>query len=1197
MIRYYKTEKKATTISPCERYLSSENGVTTPLPTREGLGESPLGRWRGFVLFLSFMLFWLVVLGAKAQSAGNRYAEHSVLKEGRWVKIRVEKAGIYQITHSSLRSMGFANPEKVRLYGLNVEVLPENGLENLDDDLVELPLLRTEGKVLFYGRGTTRWTLSSVNSRTSQFTHFNNPYATSTCYFLTENTDGEPLDLEAFAYETESNAPTQITFPEHALLEQDEFSYMNSGRTFFYAYDFQSGNIQTYTLPLPGIADQSHVNLNVQFVAKEASSYTVTFNDTVLATQAISSPSDSYESATLSNSRYDISPSRRSEKNTIKLVHTRGSGISGHLDYIQADYLRRLSLQDNELLFRPSRSGDQVFVLTEGKSETIFWHINGTTNLEEVAGTFDSSTNTWRVPFSTNTDIPNAWKDEEIVAFNPSASFPSPTVVGTIENQDLHALSSLDYVVIVPTSGKLLAQAQRLANAHVEQDSLRTLVITVDKIYNEFSAGSPDATAIRRFMKMLYDKAESDDDKPKNLLLFGDCYWDNRLVTSALRKISANDILPTYQSDNSLSHTKSYVLEDYFGLVDDNAPSNVLRAKPRVGVGRIPVTTVKEAKDVVDKLLTYIYNKEVGSWKNTIGVLCDDGNANVHMEDGDAVIEQTTRLTPDFRIQRIYWDTYERVKSTTGNSYPATQKDIDKLMQDGALIMNYTGHGASYCLSHEQVMRTENFAAWSSPRLPLWITAACDVTPFDMNTENQGVTALLNPKGAAMGFVGTARTVYSSPNRAFNLRYMRYLLDMKEDGSTNTLGEALALAKTDYLETYSTSIPANLAHFVLLGDPAIKLARPTYTIAVDKINEMYAPGTPQTVSAGSLVKVEGHIVGLDGKLADDFNGLVSPVVMDNVEQVVCKNNSYGEDTHSGGNGDTPAHQFSDRLRTLYTCSDSVRNGRFTLTFPIPLDNNYSGEAGLISLYAHNADHKIEAHGRFENFLINGTATDMANDTVGPAIECYLNTDRFTNGSIVNPTPLLVASLHDESGINMTGSGVGHDITAMIDNSEPMTYSLNSYFTPTVGSYQNGTVTFSIPELEDGHHTLTLRAFDILNNTSAVTIDFFVNQSTAPDIFDLFVNSPVRDQAVFTIVNDRPQSNINLKLDVYDVTGRSVWSTQENNFSTSSTYTFTWNLSETDSHLPAGIYIVKAQLSSAGSHTATTAKKFIVSGRR
>lgn len=1139
----------------------------------------------------------MTVFSAWSQNASDRYAEHSVLSEGKWVKIRVEKAGIYQISNSSLRSMGFSNPDNVRLYGLNLEVLPENGLEYLDDDLVELPLLRTDSKVLFYGRGTTRWTLSSVGSSTAQFTHFNNPYSTSTCYFLTERTDAAPRELEAFAYEVKDTAPTQTTFPEHALLEQDEFSYINTGRTFFYAYDFATGNTQSYTLPLPGIADKSNVNLNVQFSAKEASSYTVTFNDTILPSTRISSPDDSYTAASLVSNQFTIVPANRSEQNTIKLQHKRDSGISAHLDYIRASYLRNLSMKDNELLFRPSRSGETVFQLTNGKSETVIWHINSATDMEEVAGTFDTATNTWSIPFCTNTTVTNAWKDEELVAFNPSASFPTPTVVGTIENQDLHALSKLDYIVVIPTSGKLLAQAQRLANAHITQDSLRTLVVTADKIYNEFSAGSPDATAIRRFMKMLYDKAETEADRPKNLLLFGNCYWDNRLVTSALRKLSANDLLLTYESDNSLSHTNSYVLEDYYGLVDDNAPSNLLKAKPRIGVGRIPVSTAKEAKEVVDKLLIYINNEEVGNWKNTIGVLCDDGNANVHMQDGDAIIEQTTRLNPDYRIKRIYWDTYERVKSTTGNSYPGTKQDIDKLMQDGALIMNYTGHGAAYCLSHEQVMRIEDFDRWSSPRLPLWITAACDVTPFDMNTENQGVTALLNPKGAAMGFVGTARTVYSTPNRAFNLRYMRYLLDTKDDGSPYSIGEALAAAKTDYLETYYTNITTNLAHFVLLGDPAIKLARPTYKVEVDRINNMYAPGTPETVGAGSLVTVEGHIVDEEGKLADTFSGLVSPIIMDNVEQVVCKNNSFGEDTHSGGNGDTEAHRFSDRLRTLYTCSDSVRNGRFSLTFPIPLDNNYSGEAGLISLYANNESHTVEANGRFDNFLINGTDTDLTADTIGPNITCYLNTERFTNGSVVNPTPLLVATLHDDSGINMTGSGVGHDITAIIDNSEPLTYSLNSYFTPTVGNYQDGTVTYSIPELEDGHHTLTLRAFDIFNNMASVSLDFFVNLSTAPDIFDLLVNSPVRDQAVFTIVNDRPQTDVSLKLHVYDVTGRCVWSTQESNFSTSSTYTFTWNLSESDAHLPAGIYIVKAQLSSADSNVATTAKKFVVSGRR
>ena len=361
--------------------------------------------------------------------------------------------------------------------------------------------------------------------------------------------------------------------------------------------------------------------------------------------------------------------------------------------------------------------------------------------------------------------------------------------------------------------------------------------------------------------------------------------------------------------------------------------------------------------------------------------------------------------------------------------------------------MNYTGHGAAYCLSHEQILRTSDFANWSSPRLPLWVTASCDVAPFDMNQSNIGETALLNPKGAAMGIISTSRTVYPAPNSAINWRFMIRALGNKSDGTRYTLGEALADAKCNYIDTYNNSTyNVNKAHFVLLGDPAITLATPTPGIEIDLINSTYAPGSPMTIAAGETVTIEGHIVGEDGTIDTEFNGVISPVIFDNEEIVVCKNNPYGE---TNGNTIETPYQFTDRLRTLYTCADSVRQGKFKFVFPMPLDNNYSGQSGLVSLYAANDSHSNEVNGRFDNFLINGTSPTLQNDTEGPVITAYLNTEHFKEGDVVNETPLLIATFQDESGINMTGSGIGHDLSVVIDNDEAQTYSLNAFFSPTI----------------------------------------------------------------------------------------------------------------------------------------------------
>lgn len=1139
-----------------------------------------------FYIILSWLV-WIFVSSIQAQGNVSRYAANSVLSKGKWVKIRVSEAGMYQLTTTRLRSMGFSNPDKVKLYGLNLEMLPETSIEDIADDLQELPLLRTANKLLFYGRGTTKWTLSSSSSSRCLYTHSNNPYSQYTYYFLTEaeDTDSLPSELPTYSYTVGSAAIEQTTFPEHSLIEEDAYSFLHSGRTFYENYDYQNGATRDYSLALPGLVSGTTTRIAVQFCAAGSSSSSLNVSVNGIQETTLSfSKLGSYEYGKQSSRVF--SPDSVSVSNTITLTHSRASGISGHLDYICASYLRYLNLSGlNQLLFRPYSSGQCIFHISGASAESVVLHVNDVSSWEEVAGSFDATTSTLSVPFETSS---NYRTKEELIVFNPSANFPEPTFVQNIENQNLHALDSLDLVIVVPASGKLVDQAQRLANLHTEVDSMRCAVVRADQVYNEFSSGTPDATAIRRFMKMLWDKASSTAQQPRNLLLFGDGVWDNRMVTSSLRGKNPDDYLLCYESDNSLSHTNSYVLEDYYVLLDDDGGSDVLSEYPRIGVGRIPVTTVTEARDVVNKLETYIRNKQTGAWKNIICMLADDGNDNIHMQDAEAVISNITSRFPDYHIKRIYWDTYERTQGSTGNGYPAAETDIAKQMQDGALIMNYTGHGAAYMMSHEKVLELADFANWNSPRLPLWITAACDVSPFDMEEENIGETALLNPDGAAMGIVTTARTVYSSPNRTLNMKFMQYVLGNDALGRRITLGEALSLAKGDCIHLNSSSV--NKAHFVLLGDPAIHLQTPTYKIAVDKLNSCDATSDSlETVAAGSVVTVSGHIIDEDGNIATNYHGRIEPTVYDNEEQVTCLNNSLNE---SNGNTSTTPYQFYDRVRTLYQCIDSVEAGQFQFSFPIPLDNNYSGKTGLINLYAANTEHTTEAHGRFERFLISGTSDTLSTDTTGPIITFYLNTSDFQPGDVVNETPQLFASFTDTDGINMTGSGIGHDLSLIIDNKESTTYSLNSYFTPTLGDYRSGTITFSIPELEEGEHSLTIRAFDILNNASQVSAPFYVNVGLRPTIYELQVDCTADDQTIFIIKNDRPNATLQVEIQVFDVTGRRVWKHQETDTS-GNTYRLTWNHATTDSYLPNGVYIVKAAISTSNGPQATESRKFVI----
>ena len=1083
-----------------------------------------------------YTLFILMAL-TLTLNAQSRYAEHSKLATGKWVKIRVADEGVYQLTSVNLKSMGFSDPKKVCLYGYNLPFLPEAKIENLDDDLTEIPLYRkSDGTVLFYSCGTTLWTRPN---ETSAYTHRNNPYSKYIYYFLTETT-GTPATFNKSEAAT-STGTTQTTYYAHALHEEDAFSFINAGRTFFETYDYANNPQKTYQLTFDNTTC-GDVTIDVQFGAagNNSSSLSILVGDNTLGTLNFPKQSN-YADAYISSQSftlYDQSVSSLS----VKLKHTRSSGIAGHLDYIRSTSEAQLSISGKDYVaFSPNTDGTSTFELKGATAATSIWEVTTPATTHELSGTLTGTT--YKATAS------GAKFTNQYVAVNTTASFPTPETVGNVIHQDLHALDSINLLIIVPSNGKLTEQAQRLAAAHTKIDGIRCAVVKADEVYNEFSSGTPDATAYRRLMKMLYDKQYKESPLTGtqkgslNLLLFGNCMWDNRFVTNGLTTKSQDDYLLAYESDNSWSHTDSYVLEEYFTLLADGKGISPLKEMPDCGVGRLPVSTEADAKNVVDKLINYMSNTYAGAWKNTICLMGDDDKTNIHMEDAENVLTNTQKKFPDYHYKRIYWDSYTMQQTATGNSYPDVYADINKIMQEGALIMDYTGHGAAYCLSHEQVLKTADFQKWDSPRIPVWITAACDVTPFDMNIENIGTEAIINKQGAAVAFIGTARTVYSSPNRVINRNFMSHVLATKNNGEHYTLGEALAQAKADIIESkidgyMSRTDSINKVHFVLLGDPAIKLITPTHKVQIDKFNgKSIDPDNPPTISGGETVTVEGHIINDKGENATTFDGTVSAIIFDSEEHIVCKLNA---------GIDTDPFEYDDRTRTLYAGTDSVKAGTFKFTFPVPLDINYSNLSGLINLYAINNKKDMEANGTFEDFLIGGTSTYEKTDTVGPTIAAFSNGRNVSEISYTNETPTLYIELNDSSGINTTGNGLGHDIVAIIDNNEATTYTLNSYYTQAVGDYTSGTVTYTLPTLSAGKHSLVIRAFDTLNNMGEQAYSFEVVTGLI-EIYDFF-----------------------------DPTGRKVYSSSEQKPS-----------------LPPGVYIRKTRLTSPKGDITSSSQKYLI----
>lgn len=1136
---------------------------------------------RRFITLAVAMLLAINATIAQTSNKADRYTKQSLLAEGKWVKIRVNKAGVYSLTKSQLSSMGFTNPNNVSLYGYNLPVLPEANIENISDDLIEIPLYRrADGTCLFYSNGLTRW--ERKTSLSSEFKHFNNPYSKYIYYFVTEKKQGNPQQIQTVTHTSSQTATT--TFDEHALIESDEFSFINTGRTFYEKYDFANGKKKDYYLELPGISNNK-ATLEVKFCAAGSSSSTlsITANDTTFQNVIYRSLHDYEYGVDISNT-YNWNCAK--SQSTIKLNHERVSGVAGHLDYIAAYYKRDLSLEGNSFLAFTTTKSDNKFQISGANSNTILLSVGTPQTTCEIKGTLNGTIYT----ADAKSDQP---AHETYVAINTSSNFPSPEIVGTIENQNLHSIRNVDLVIIVPENGKLLNQAQRLAQAHATKEQITCAVVRADQVYNEFSSGTPDITAYRRFMKMLYDCAENESQHPKNICLFGDGVWDNRMITTSMIRKSQSDYLLCYESNDALSHTDSYVLEEYITLLDDGKGIKPLKEKQDCGVGRITVTNEIDAEKVVNKLIRYINNEEVGGWKNTICYMADDGNANTHMMDAESVSGQIETYFPNYVTRKIYWDSYKVEQTATGNSYVNAYNDIIKQVEEGALIMNYTGHGGPNYLSHEQVVKRSDFASWTSPRLPLWIQAGCDISPFDMDDENNGESALLNEKGGAMGLVTTTRTVYATQNRKLNVNFMKHVLDRKDDGIRYTLGEALAQAKNDIVAERSSlkRDSINKCHFVLLGDPAIKLNLPTYKVKVDSFQSDKTNDNGQTIiRAGSIVNVKGHVVDENDNTLNDFRGAISSVVFDNIELITCKNNA---------NEDIIPMTFYSRVKKLYIGTDSIKGGQFEFSFPVPLDINYSDQSGLLSLYAVNNTHTIEANGKYEDFIVGGTGSNEYTDTEGPKIALSFNGKQITSladteGLQSHETPYFVAALYDESGINTIGSGIGHDINLIIDNDPNKTYNLNSYFQNQIGSWKEGYVAYSIPTLESGTHTLMFRAWDNFNNPTTISFDFEVIEGLQPTIFDMKINGPVKDQLELIIENDRPNSVLDIDINIFDVTGRQVWRGSERGISASDTYIYSCNLNALNGHLTPGIYICKASVSTSNGKKANKSKKFMVS---
>ena len=950
----------------------------------------------------------------------KRYADHSVLSSGRWVKVRVTDSGFYMLTDEFLRKAGFSDPSKVTVWGYGGAMQPEQLTPSYiteTDDLKEVPTFKAEGRQVFRATGPVTWSHSDETVRTR------NPYSNYGYYFLTDSREQTML-LGSVAF-LDHVWPSPDDF--HSIHEKEEYSWYHGGRQLFEKKLLSSAAKHDYILPAYSSSGKVTVSMtyegycsaDVLVNGEKVGEILVSSTTASKSSKNLKSLPDDYSDATVDNWTFNIRSGLK-ETNTVTLKQTQGGGM--RLDYIV--------LTSNSPKPYPALATDEL---------------------------------------------------------------PVPELVGDIPNQDLHADPQADMVIIIPASRRFAAEAERMKKLHEEYDGMKVNIVSADQLYNEFSSGTPDANAYRRYMKMLYDRASGTAPvvtyfnggsvseeivAPRFLLLFGDGAWDNRMCSEKWLSTSPDDFLLCYESENSFSETKCYVSDDYFCLLDDNEGLNMVTDKIDAAVGRFPARTVEDARTIVDKTYSYVMNQDAGAWQNTICVMGDDGDKNRHMDDANRVANLVRDNYPYYNVKKIIWDAFTMNTTASGNRYPEISTLVREQMQIGALMMNYSGHGNASSLSHEFTVTLADFEKPTSMRLPLWVTASCDIMPFDGQGLNLGDAALFNPNGGAIGFFGTTRTVYAAWNRPLNLSFTNHVLG-STDGVRNTIGQAAMMAKNEFTVGSSRDMIINKQQYTLLGDPALRLAAPTLHAVVDEINGVAVgeESSPVELRVGQKVTVSGHIEG-----HDDFNGSISFMVKDVEREVTCRrNNIYVTDT---------AMVYRDRLYTIFAGTNSVSDGKFSFTFTVPKDISYSTDNCQILLFGYSDDRSLLAHGSCTSFTMNGSET-VSTDEAGPRMYAFLENESFADGGVVGLEPYFYAMISDNEGINTSDANIGHNIELTIDGRYNMTYNLNPYFKYSFGDYTTGTVNFTLPKLTVGKHNMVLKAWDVMNNSSTLQLSFAV----------------------------------------------------------------------------------------------------------
>lgn len=1058
-----------------------------------------------------------------AEDIWERFSAHSKLAMGDWYKLWVTETGVHIITFDDMRNMGInmnsINPDYISMFGKGGSMLPEKAGENYKDDLTEISIrvvTANEGifspgdYILFYGEGPLTW---KYNTSTGRITHENHLYADKIGYFLTiGNIPGKRLPKADPVTATANKQSFHYTALAH--YGKENFNLIKSGRKWF------SDKFDTYTrtLNLPSFSfsdvdGNSQVQMGYGFAgrATEQMTFEIKVNGKTENTTTIAKWANENEFAKdiISNQSFKST----SDNFQIQVqFNPPNSAAIGWLDFISLNVRSKLKFMGGQMSFRDPVNIGEVniteYTIESSVNEDLeLWDVTNHSYVHQIPLVKSGNKNIFRVhtPYL-----------REFVVFDKT-KYLNPQFAGKVANQDLHAMKNFDMIIV--THPMFNKQAQKLATLHNNRGEITAKVVLLPEIYNEFSSGHEDITAIRDFMKMLYHKGQ-EYGYPKYLLLFGNASYDykNRIHNNI-------NIVPTFQSNNSVSHVSTYLSDDYFGLLDDGeGTGEKITGLLDVGIGRLPVRTQEQADDVMDKLETYLTKDPTvfGDWRNNLLIISDDQDRNIHLNQAERLCVTIDQEEPLYNVNKIYFDAYRQNNTPGGGRYPDVNREINSLVDKGALITNYIGHGGELGWADERVLEISDIQAWRNfKRMGLFFTATCEFSRFDdPQHTSAGELVFLNPQGGAVAMITTTRLAYAALNEYLNDSFIDTVL--KKNGNIPRLGDIIKYTKND------NKVSANQRHITLFGDPAMPMLLPKYNVVTTSIVDPATLLPIDTLSANTKATIQGEIHDLNDNLITGFNGEVSVKVFDKVSTI----RTLGQDS------DSFEADFQVRNSVIYQGKATVTNGLFNITFPVPRDIDYNYGNGKISLYA--TDGFDDAHGYYTDFIIGGDNKTEEVDLSGPEITLYINDTSFIEGDLTSENPKLLVDLFDVSGINTLGNGVGHDLIAILDRNSYNSVLLNDFYVADKDSYQSGRATYHFFSLDEGEHEITVKAWDVFNNSSEKSVRFNVKKDIRLDIDDVSVYpNPSKGEVWFKFKHNLFDGIMNIEIEIYNSTGTLV----------------------------------------------------------